>query len=147
MIFNGNCVPGTTIFYHRERAKEKEIKDDERIPLLEDWPKWINLLRAGVKFHFIDKVLVKYRVGGVSTLPRLNPHMYSSSRLFCFLYQYPEWYKADPEKAAERAVQDEMVIYKYLVDTDNRLKQIEASRAYRLGKALLKPFSWIRRKK
>ena len=64
LIFEGNCVPATTVFYNRKKAKEIGITNDERIPLLEDWPKWINLLRAGVKLHFVDKVLVKYRVGG-----------------------------------------------------------------------------------
>ena len=147
LIFEDNCMPATTVFYNRERAQQIGVKNDERIPLLEDWPKWINLLRAGVKFHFIDKVLVKYRVGGVSTLPRLNPIMYRSLRLFCFLYQYPEWYKTNPEQAVERVVEDEVEIYKYLMDTDRRLKQLETSKAYRLGKALLKPFHWITSKK
>ena len=146
LIFDGNCVPATTNFYHRDRARTAGVKNDERIPFLEDWPKWINLLRAGVKLHFVDKMLVEYRVGGVSTMPRLNPNMYRSSRLFCFLYQYPEWLKADSEKAVERVVRDEMEIYQYLVDTNIRLMQLESSKAYRLGKLLLKPFRWMKRK-
>ena len=146
LVFDGNCVPATTVFYNRERAKQLNIKEDERIPLLEDWPKWINLLRAGVKLHFVDKVLVNYRVGGVSTMPRLNPNMYRSSRLFCFFYQYPEWCEENQDKAVERVVRDEMEIYQYLVDTNIRLMQLEFSKAYRLGKLLLKPFRWMKRK-
>ena len=145
LVFDGNCVPATTLFYNRVADQKVGIKNDERIPLLEDWPKWINLLRAGVKLHFVEKDLVKYRVGGVSTMPRLNPNMYRSSRLFCFLYQYPEWLKADSEKAVKRVVRDEMEIYKYLMDTDRRLKQLESSKAYRLGKLLLKPFRWMKK--
>lgn len=147
LVFDGNCVPATTVFYNRERAKQLNIKEDERIPLLEDWPKWINLLRAGVKLHFVDKVLVNYRVGGVSTMPRLNPNMYRSSRLFCFFYQYPEWCEENQDKAVERVVRDEMEIYQYLVDTNIRLMQLEFSKAYRLGKLLLSPFRWMKRKK
>ena len=112
LIFEGNCVPATTLCYHRERAQQIGVKNDERIPLLEDWPKWINLLRAGVKFHFIDKVLVKYRVGGISTEKWKSVRAYESGRLMCFYYQYPDWYKEDPEKAVARVVKDEMQIYK-----------------------------------
>lgn len=147
LVFDGNCVPATTLFYNRVADQKVGIKNDERIPLLEDWPKWINLLRAGVKLHFVDKVLVNYRVGGVSTMPRLNPNMYRSSRLFCFFYQYPEWCEENQDKAVERVVRDEMEIYQYLVDTNIRLMQLEFSKAYRLGKLLLKPFRWMKRKK
>lgn len=146
LLFEGNCVPGTTVFYHREKAQKVGVKEDERIPLLEDWPKWINLLRAGVKLHFVDKELVKYRVGGISTLYRPNPKIYRSNRMFTFLYQFPEWYKADPNKAAERVVDEEMQLYQWLMDSERQLKQIQASKAYGLGKLLLKPFRWMRRK-
>ena len=145
LVFDGNCVPATTLFYNRVADQKVGIKNDERIPLLEDWPKWINLLRAGINLHFIDKVLVEYRVGGVSTMPRLNPKMYRSSRLFCFLYLYPEWYEENQDKAVERVVRDEMEIYQYLVDTNIRLMQLESSKAYRLGKLLLKPFRWMKK--
>lgn len=146
LIFEGNCVPGTAIFYHRDRASKVGVKDDERIPLLEDWPKWINLIRAGVKLHFVDKVLVKYRVGGISTAYRPNPKIYRSNRMFTFLYLFPEWYKSNPEEAAERVLDEEMQMYQWLMDSERQLKQIQASKAYRLGKVLLKPFKWMRRK-
>lgn len=35
---------------------------DERIPMLEDWPKWIQISEKNIKFHFIEKELAKYRV-------------------------------------------------------------------------------------
>jgi alpha-1,3-rhamnosyltransferase len=147
LIFEGNCVPGTAIFYHRERAANVGVKDDERIPLLEDWPRWINLIRAGVKLHFVDKVLVKYRVGGISTIYRPNPNIYRSNRMFTFLYQFPEWYKIDPEKATKRVVEEEMQIYQLLMNADKQLSQIQQSKAYRLGKFLLHPFAWLRIKR
>lgn len=64
-----NCIPASTAFYNRERIIVLGIRNDERIPLLEDWPKWINLLKAGVHIDFVDKVTVRYRVGetGLST--------------------------------------------------------------------------------
>lgn len=144
LVYERNCVPGVTMFYNRERSNQIGVKDDSRIPLLEDWPRWINLLRAGVKFHFIDKVLVKYRVGGVSTVNRASMNAYKSSRLFCFLYQYPEWVKEDPEKAVERVIKEEMDVYNDLLLTENELKRIKNSNAYKIGKMLLKPFKWLK---
>lgn len=139
LIFDENCVPATTLFYNRVADQKVGIKNDERIPLLEDWPRWINLLRAGVKFHFIDKVLVKYRVGGISTEKWKSVRAYESGRLMCFYYQYPDWYKEDPEKAVARVVKDEMEIYKYLLESEKQLNQIRQSTAYRLGKMILHP--------
>ena len=168
LIFDGNCVPATTAFYNRQKAKEIGVTNDERIPLLEDWPKWINLLRAGVKLHFVDKVLVKYRVGGASTGLRSSLKMYRSDRLFQFYYRFPEWLKENEDKAILRMVDDECEVYQMLLesetDTQTALRyernhykqqyeayykwynQIRSSKAYRLGKAILKPFKWMKRK-
>lgn len=167
LIFGSNCVPATTNFYHRERVQQLGIKNDERIPLLEDWPRWINLLREGVKFHFVDKVLVKYRVGGFSTNRRANLKAYISDRLFCFYYKYPEWYKKDADSAVKRVVDEESDIYKMLIEAEseelaaihqerNQYKEqyercfaeynrVIHSKAYRLGKMLLKPFKWLKK--
>ena len=167
LIFAGNCVPATTLFYNREGALKIGVKNDERIPLLEDWPKWINLIRAEVKLHFVDKVLVKYRVGGISTGNRASLKMYRSGRLFDFYYRFPEWYKQNQDEAIRRMVDEECEVYQMLIESEsdsetslryerNRYKeqyeayykwynQIRSSKAYRLGKALLKPFSWLKK--
>ena len=147
LIFDCNCVPATTVFYGRLKAKDIGVTNDERIPLLEDWPKWVNLLRAGVKFQFVDKELVKYRVGGVSTNSQPSLNYYRTARLFCFLYQYPEWYKENPDAAVKRVVKEEAGIYEYLIDAERQLNLIRASKAYRLGRALLTPFRIFRHNK
>ena len=166
LVFDGNCVPATTLFYNKEADLRIGIKNDERIPLLEDWPKWINLLRAGVKLHFVDKVLVDYRVGGISTGKRVSLNMYRSQRFFDFYYRFPEWYKKNPDEAIRRMIDEECYIYQMLIESEsdsetslryerNRYKeqyeayykwycQIRSSKAYRLGKFLLKPFSFIK---
>ena len=121
------------------QAQTIGVAYDERIPLLEDWPKWINLLRAGVELHFIDKVLVRYRVGGISTSAKLpSPKYHRSERMFYYLYQFPERYKEDPQFTIEDILRDECRVY----DTYYTLFN---SKAYRLGKALLKPFSMFKR--
>lgn len=145
LVFEGNCVPATTVFYNRIKAQEIGIKNDERIPLLEDWPKWINLLRAGVKLHFIDKDLVKYRVGGISTGKCASLNMYRSGRLFDFYYRFSEWYKENPEEAIRRVIDEECAVYQWYISSDKQLNQIQHSKAYRLGKFLLKPFRWMKR--
>ena len=147
LIFEGNCVPATTAFYNRLKAAEVGVTNDERIPLLEDWPKWINLLRAGVKLHFVDKVLVKYRIGGLSTGGWASLPMFRSGRLFDFYYRFPEWYKDNPDTAIERMVKEEMQVYEWFLKSERQLNNIRKSKAYRLGKALLKPFKWLKNKK
>lgn len=145
LVFGENCVPATTAFYNRAKVQNLGIKNDERIPFLEDWPKWINLLRAGVKLHFVDKVLVKYRIGGLSTGNYCSVNSYRSGRLFDFYYRFPEWYNENPDEAIRRVVDEECAIYRWSLSTDKQLHQLRSSKAYRLGKALLKPFSWLKK--
>ncbi len=140
LLFDGNQIPASTCFYNREKSVKLGIKNDERIPLLEDWPKWINLLRAGVEFHYIDMVLVKYRLGGISTNKLIqSPAVHRSHRMFYYLYIYPARYKADPMKAILEVLdEEECKVY----DTYYTLLH---SKAYRLGKFLLSPFSKLKK--
>ena len=102
LIFEGNCIPATTSFYHHERMKAIGVKNDERIPLLEDWPKWINLLRAGVHFDFLNKVIVMYRVSesSLSTATNQSLAFRQSNALFYQLYQFPYEFKEGNKKQA-----------------------------------------------
>ncbi len=146
LIFENNYIPATTLFYHKERMRATGVRNDERIPLLEDWPKWINLLRAGVQFHFIDKVLVKYRMGGISTQKQqMSSAVYRSNRLMRFFYQYPEWYRENTENAVSRIVDEEMGLYMALLKTEEQLRRNCTSHSYRLGRFLLTPFRFLRR--
>ena len=96
LIYEGNCLPATTAFFNRERVKATGVKNDERIPLLEDWPKWINLVKAGVRLAFIDKVTVMYRIteGALSTNFNSFSDAYLKSVALCYLYyRYPVFRK------------------------------------------------------
>ena len=64
LIFQGNCIPAPSAFFRTEYVRQLGITNDERVPLIEDLPKWINLLNKGTEFSFIDDTLVKYRTGG-----------------------------------------------------------------------------------
>lgn len=152
LTFEGNCIPAPASFFHRERVLRTGVFDDRRVPpMLEDWPKWILLLRKGVTFHFVDKVLSRYRVGGVSTSVHKSVRQYTSDRQMFYRFLLPEWYQDDVEKAVQRAVDDDVRFYKMLMDeffsTRRQLNQVRESKAYRLGKFLLHPFKFLRRKK
>ena len=57
-----NPIPSSVFFFSRKRAIEIGLRNDERIPFMEDWPKWINLLKKGEKLWFLDKEVTRYRV-------------------------------------------------------------------------------------
>lgn len=142
LLFSDNYIPASTAFYNKGKVMALEVKNDERIPLLEDWPKWINVLKKGVTFHFIDSVLVRYRIGGISTNGVPSMKSFESDRLFRFYYQYPAWLQEDEEMAIKRIVEEECSFYQMFLDAQN----VRNSHAYRLGKFLLRPFSWMKRK-
>ena len=103
LIFEGNCIPASAAFYNKKNLDKIGVKNDERIPLLEDWPKWINLLKAGAKLHFIDKGLVKYRIsqGSLSAGNTLSLSYKKSIALVYILYQFKPMYKASEHRIDE----------------------------------------------
>lgn len=168
LLFVANGIPAPALFAKRELNAKYNLKNDERVPLLEDWVNWINMLRAGIKFHFIDKDLVKYRLGGgLSTGVRSSLKYFESERLFKFYYAYPAWQQENPDAAVKRIVKEECDIYRQLLEAENEdaseihqqrdeykklyeryyreYNQIAGSKAYRIGKFLVKPFSKFRR--
>lgn len=106
LIFNPNCVPAATYFYNRSKIMDLGIKNDERIPLLEDWPKWINITSYGIKLQLIDKILVSYRISenSLSTTDRPSLKMQQSfSRLYVYYLFAPRFrsYKSIYRKIGE----------------------------------------------
>ena len=73
-----NCIPAPTSFYNRHVIKKKNLKNDETIPLIDDWPRWIECLKKGIHFDFIDRCVVLYRCSGFSV---------SQSSVFCVKYR------------------------------------------------------------
>ena len=145
LIYDANCVPAVTAFYNVKRLEKIGVRYDERIPLLEDWPRWINLLKAGVKFHFVNDVVVDYRIGGISTVSNINSNFYRSGKLFYYLYIYPERIKKNPEKEICRLVDEEVEMYEYTRKIEEQLSHIENSYSYRFGKKIIRPLSKIKK--
>ena len=101
LLTKGNCIPAATCFCNILKVRSIDLRHDERIPMLEDIPLWINAIKAGVKMFFIDKTLVKYRVGsGISTSgPSLRFALFN--RLFNTYYVLPYMMDKDPNKALD----------------------------------------------
>lgn len=152
LVFGDNLVPAATVFYNRKRVVELGITNDERIPLLEDWPKWIVCLKKGVCFHFIDEVLVRYRLGGLSTgrsiCAEMSERKFASRLLFDCYYRYQKWLERDYDVAIERIVKENVEIYGDILKSKHHAWQLYQnvlnSHAYRLGRALLRPLKWIK---
>lgn len=81
-------IPAASVFINAKLAKVRNILFyDERIPMLEDWPKWIVLSEEAIDFHFIDKQLVKYRVTD-SSICSGNKYKEIFNRSIAQLYRY-----------------------------------------------------------
>lgn len=131
LIFTGNCIPASTAFYNRLKYASLGISNDERIPLMEDWAKWINVLRKGVRLYYIDLYLVKYRIGGISTGEYRSLTYYRSHRLMYFYYIYPELLKEDVDKAVSNVVNNECACYAENLELKRQLNRIRSSFVYK----------------
>lgn len=86
-----NYIMSSTCMYNRKKNAALGLKNDERIPLLEDWPRWINVTKKGIKLAFLDKVEVKYRIHekSLSTAGTMSPTYRLSNLLLSKYYQVP----------------------------------------------------------
>lgn len=95
-----NCIPAPTAFYNRAKVIALGIRNDERIPHFEDTPKWINFLKAGVRFDYINKATVKYRLSE-NSLWRHLPEKFTKSVEKCYVYyRFPNEFKKRNKKQA-----------------------------------------------
>lgn len=81
----GNHIPAATAFYNRKKVIALGLRNDERIEFVEDRPKWINYLKAGVRFGFINKATARYRISD-SSLSRHMPEKHDKSRAKMYVY-------------------------------------------------------------
>lgn len=138
LIYKGNCVPAATAFFNLSLMRQLGIRNDERIPMLEDLPKWINVLNAGYRLEFLDHILVRYRVfNGISTV-EASPSFYYSGLLYILLYQYPEWKKRNPDDAYHRL--------RECMGGEKTPLGIRDRRNMRVGEFILRPAYWMKKK-
>lgn len=81
-----------SLFIHRETLLSVG-GFDERFPLMEDYPLWLNLTKAGYRLHFMDKVTVNYRRHSAAinntNIDYLIRPTYFRSEDFRRIYTYP----------------------------------------------------------
>lgn len=142
LLIGLNCIPAASCFSKREAYQLYGISNDERMPMLEDYPKWLRLTKMGVDLYFMDEYTVLYRIGsGVSNSGVPSARFYQSNRMCFFYYKMEDLMHIDREKCVNMIVDREMEIYlKYLAALDE-CKKIRNSKRYKLGKTLLSPLS------
>ena len=79
-VLKKNHIPPSSSFMRTKVLKENPYKEDYK--LIEDTPKWIDLLNKGYKFYYFDKVTTGYRQS--DSVLRSNTRYYSPLYVECF---------------------------------------------------------------
>lgn len=137
LLYEGNFIPSIASFYNKEYILSLGFRNDERIPLIEDYPKWIRLLDLGVNFHFLDEYIANYRINcGVSNTP-ISIAYRKSLFLVDLYYRYPHWLQDGDDSMLECMADN-------LLSIARDYERLKETHAYRLGKLLLAPFTWLK---
>lgn len=142
LFYEGNHIPAASCFYNLNKLREHGFHHDERIPLLEDYPKWISFIRKGIVFHFLNMHTVGYRYNENSlSIGLFSPQFFKSNLLF-YLYYYQDEIKLESERdQIYNLMCDEAL--KFYTKTYNAVLEIKASKSYRLGHFLLAPVRYL----
>lgn len=143
-------VPPMAAFYKQESIKRVGLQYDTRIPMMEDRPWILNAIKKGLKFGFLNKETLFYRIrsnsicnSSLSSIP-----FYKSLRLCYFYYEFPYKYDKNSEEAICDILKDEIDLYKKYRDALLELEQIKSSRVYRclcfVRKILFGSFSFLK---
>lgn len=95
-----NHIPPSSSFMRAEVLKANPYQEEYK--LIEDTPKWIDLLKKGYKFYYYDKVTTGYR--DCSSVTRSNTHFFSPLYVECsFKYLWNEKMSLIKEYKNEKA--------------------------------------------
>ena len=133
-----NCIFCSAMF----KRIDYEITDGYNENMVngnEDWDFWLTFLKKDDVVYRIDEVLFFYRVKDVSRTTMLT-HCFNQENLIQLCKNHSDIY--DPYK--ERVVLYHKQVQE-LSALNEELDRVRHSRAFRLGKFLLKPFSWIKK--
>ncbi len=79
-MFDYNMIVGCCTAQSRE-CIDRYGPFDETYRIIEDYPRYLRLTREGVKIHFFDRSVVKYRLGGISSQGRFDEQYEKESDL------------------------------------------------------------------
>ena len=132
-----NCIFCTAMFrrvdYDMTKGYNENMKNG-----YEDWDFWLTLLKKEDIVYRVDEVLFYYRVKEKSMVTESSSR-YLNENLLLVCRHHPDIY--EPYK-------DRIVMYyqqlEKIPELQSELESVYSSHAYRLGKFLLKPLSWIK---
>lgn len=79
-LFFMNFLPAPTLFINTNVFSRYGYYD-ETIPMMEDWPYWLRLLRNNVEMSYMNKVTIQYRVHeSISISKKPNPKFLESQK-------------------------------------------------------------------
>lgn len=128
-IVDGNYIDACAVY--RKSLWELVGGYDEGMPLQgwEDWDFWLMAIEKNANFYYIAEPLFDYRVVDNSMIHILNNS--DTTNLFKYLYK----------KHSLLLVEE---LNNKVSKLENQLNNIRASKAYRLGKVLLNPFTYLK---
>lgn len=143
LFYNGNNLPASPCFYNIFKLRELGVRHDERIPLLEDYPKWIMFVRKGIQFDFMDKHTVGYRINENSlSIGLFSPSFYKSNLLF-YLYYYQDEIKKEEDHDEIYNLMCAHAI-RFYTNTYNTALYYRNSLDYKIGHFMLKPLRFLK---
>ena len=140
LVYNTGHIPTCTAFYNLPEVFKRNYRHDERIPLLEDDPKWIVFARTGIKFRFLDKETVGYRCSHRSLANGIHSPRYFNSRLLFYLYYYLDEINHGEDRDSIYNLICHEALNSYWAPYS-----ISQSVDYKVGKILLFPFHIIKK--
>lgn len=143
LLNKGNRLPAAPCFYDLEKLRELGIRHDERIPLLEDYPKWVNLLRKGIELSYFDKPTVGYRHDSQSLSAGLFSPVFFKSNILFYLYYYLD--EIDSEEKRDSVYQlIASQLLPFYAKTYDEVTRTRQSWDFRIGHLVLAPFRYLK---
>lgn len=139
LITKGNCIASPSAFSNVSERKKLGLYYDERIPMLEDLPMWVNATKRGIDLFFLDKVVCKYRVGGEGvTSGKGHVEFQKSQRLYEIYYVLPFHINNDYEKAIEGIASYEINLLNTIASLRKELNTYHSSFLSRIKRLIFK---------
>lgn len=146
-VMENNNISAPAVIFSKTLLEKYGKLNDEKIVFIEDWPRWMKLLRDGIYPHFLDKEVVVYRLGGVSTSSTWDSlPLFKDKRRIFFYYQWDHFFNKNREEVIEKTIEEECRLYEELLKAKKEAEEARSSHAYKLGRCILAPFKRIKRK-